>query len=1449
MPRELAENTEFPAESKLDADFSICAVISPMPRSPRVFISHEGIEAESARALAQQLRASGVDVWLDVDDLRLGTLWISELEQAILAASSFIIYLGANGVKGWVDRELRLALERNTRDQSFRIFPVLGHGATIDLLPPFLRQHQCIDLRGTASGELEIQALVRELRETDLPPAMSSQPERCPFRGLLPFSTEDSEFYFGRDVDVQSLLSNLQEFPLVVLIGDSGTGKTSLVQAGLIPALRRGRFYTDDRWVESWRVAICRPAERPFAELANALPDLDTSLSTSERLRVREQCEAMLKADAEGLLNYLAVIPTTKKEHTLIVIDQFEELFSPATANETRRRFIASLACAAAAHDRLKLKMVLCLRSDFFHHCLEYQEMVDWLSRHQVVLTRPSPQQLRQVIERPATTAGVEFESGLVDRILRDTSGEPGGLPALGHALLQLWERREGSRLTYRAYAAIGEVGGALRNHADAVFKSLSLEGQAFARRLFVRLTQFGVSASETRQRLSKRVALQMGGDKPSANAVLNKLLAERLLVVTTAPSFEKVQLTAVASPRVADADEEVVEVAHEVLLRNWPLLQSWLDEDREAILVERRLRQAAVDWRALGCDAHALYRGPRLAQAEAWAVHHSSDLIPDQTEFLFASRAQEDDDTRQRENRRRRESRRLRVMGVLCVAAIFGAVLAIQQWRAATEQRRIALAQDLADQAVRTLEGQGDALRALMFSIEAGRTAQTPPVWDALRRAMRAPYVRVILRHGVRNGGGIRGVFFASSGSAVTLGDGGPKIWDIETGRPIQSLFEKEDRDSLSATPDHNGKIVAFTRRGHVQLCDATSLAVLREWAADAESVSDLAFAPDDSLIATTGHDGVVRLWDVLTSKLVKSVRIGGTYAILTFSPDSKTVAIVGGIKNQVTLWRIGDGAIVGEIQPVMCCIFRMSFSPDGRVFAAATRDGVVHLVSASTGRDVQTFREAGEGWAYWTSFSQDGTLLVTAGYRGAKVWDVRSGVQRATIPSQGQVQGIAIRPDGNQVVVETDQAAVVWSARDGLRSGTLARLFGNYLAGNGVSYSSDGRLIAVSSARGTARLWASDFESELPTMRGANSDIIRASFSPDGSQVVGIDFDSVLRLWNSADGSLVAKAELPRPADRTNTFNSVHFSSSSNYFVVRQQLPDKGGHVRTAVWSTKPFAPLPGLDGGEWGAGEESFSPDGTSIVLNDGTTARKINLRTQAVTLAVGCNGGVVNGAGFSRDGARLAVVCAGRSIHIFDAGNGRLLKEVHDTGDGNAIFSPDGRKIALVSDGIATVWDIDGSRGKLFQIGGLPQETFDVDWGPGSDRILALQEDRLARMFDGNTGKTIVTFRGHDSDIVAARLSPDGAHVVTASTDGTARLWNASTGQTLSVLRGHSNYLQDARFTADGQRVLTASSDGTVRQFYATFDGLFKAALARLPVNMTPEEWAWIRDQKQ
>jgi len=663
--------------------------------------------------------------------------------------------------------------------------------------------------------------------------------------------------------------------------------------------------------------------------------------------------------------------------------------------------------------------------------------------------------------------------------------------------------------------------------------------------------------------------------------------------------------------------------------------------------------------------------------------------------------------------------------------------------------------------------------------------------------------------------------------------------MWDVDTGQQLGRVLQDESNLFRAYLSPDGKQIATTTHDGYLRLFAFPSQTLMRQWKASSGYIRELAFSPDGHMIATGGEDRMVRVWDSGSGAALQILAAGGEVSGVQFSPNGKHISVLSS-SGGITIWKHEEGRLVASVKPVVCCVWNMAFSPDSKSFAFGTLDGSVHVVSTETGKDVRVFHETASGWAFSTAFSGDGTLLVTGGYHGARVWDTRTGDQLAVFPLQGQFQSLSIRPDSQQFVAATDQSATVWDRANSEILGTFARPWRQSQVPYSVSYSPDGRFVLMTAERDSARLWASEFGSELHVLRGGTAVVEHAAFSPDGNSVVTVDVDGFLRLWDSRTGSLLSTRQSKRSE---NAWNHAYFSPDGRFILLRQQV-DTGPPV--SVWSVRPLEPVPGLTGSQWGGDTRSFGPDGSTVLLADKTRLRIVELRSRTVKAEFECPNRDIGSPRFSNDGRKVAAVCGDGTPRIFDASSGRLLRELSRDSQftKSAIFSPDGRKIAVVSDGVVSIWDL-SSGTRLFRLGGLHVDESLVDWSPNGKKIVATQENRLARIFDGDTGQVLVTLRGHDSDVVTASFSPDGGSVLTASNDGTARLWDAETGQSLSVLRGHKSYVHYAAFSPDGRKIVTVSSDETARQYYAKFDDLLNAAISRLPVNLAPEDWELIR----
>ena len=854
-------------------------------RSPgHVFLSHAGADTQAAHQFAEILRHSGLSVWFDKDSLLPGDRWMERLEEAIRASSAMLVYVGSRGVQSWVDREVRFGLERNTQDpQGFHLIPVLGEGSDPGRLPPFLGQQQCADLRDPNRAPEEIRRILDVLKQASRA-AISTDywKDHSPFRSLRTFEPEDSWLFFGRDSDTDRLLAQLRRHALLVVTGNSGSGKSSLVRAGLVPALHRGRFQHNGSYVSSWRVAVFRPSAKPFQALAEALPGLAPELSRDEIEESIARWKVNLPENAEGLRNAIVALKATSRSGTwssdtrvLLVADQFEELFTLTDDKETRKRYIDALLAVAQLETSLPVHVVLALRADFFSHCLEHSALSQHLAANLFTVARMSPDQLRKAIQNRLALAGGHAQPGLLDSLLTDLGEEPGNLALLEHALGQLWEKHGGSgcTLTSDAYTAIGRLRGALGRHADQVYENFSKQGHgSLVQRIFLELVQLGEGAPDTRRRVPKQTLLQF--DCPEkVEAILASLASSRLV---------SAEGKGAASP-----EENFVEVSHEALIREWPQLREWLKDKREDLRLERGLLARAEEWRRLGKDSDALVQGALLAQAEEWLCKHP-EALPLVREFVQASREARDEAVRKERERRERELAREQQLRQ-------EAERREQAERAAATQQLLAESRELAAQA-EALLSQGKSGEALDVAMRAFGRAKTAEAHLAISHAF-PQLVAKLEGHSAA----VRHAAFSPDGQRVVTasGDHTAQVWNAANGQLVAKL------------------------EGH------------------SDAVSSAAFSPDGQRVVTASGDHTARVWNAANGQLV--AKLGGHSDAVwhaAFSPDGQRIVTASGDKTARVWNNAANGQLVAKLEGHSGEVVHAAFSPDGQRIVTASED-----------------------------------------------------------------------------------------------------------------------------------------------------------------------------------------------------------------------------------------------------------------------------------------------------------------------------------------------------------------------------------------------------------------------------------------------------------------------------------------------------------------------------
>ena len=451
----------------------------------------------------------------------------------------------------------------------------------------------------------------------------------CPYRGLLHFREEDAPFFFGREAAIDRLADAVQRQPFVAVVGASGSGKSSVVRAGLVPRLRSDRR-------TAWETVILVPTDEPLKALAKALvPLLEPTMGEIDRLAEADKLAEHLRSGTISLFDIVERILEKQSgtDRVLIVVDQFEELYTLTSDEELRRRFLDEL-LAASSRAGSKANVVLTLRGDFVGKALAYRLLSDRLQDAQINLGPMTREELECAIRKPAEKIQLEFESGLVKRILNDVGDEPGNLPLLEFVLKELWEKRRGGLLLNETYDAIGGLQGAVATKADELFKGLSSAEQNILQRVFLRIVRPSESGEDTRRRAA------FSELPPEGTELVVKLANERLLVTNQS----------------ASGLEQTVEVAHEALISNWGTLRAWVNEDREFLLWRDRLGTLLTEWERAQESDEALLRGPLLIEAQKWFDQRSQDLSDQERKFISASRELRERLAREERERQERE-------------------------------------------------------------------------------------------------------------------------------------------------------------------------------------------------------------------------------------------------------------------------------------------------------------------------------------------------------------------------------------------------------------------------------------------------------------------------------------------------------------------------------------------------------------------------------------------------------------------------------------------------------------------------------------------------------------------------------------------------------------------------------------------------------------------------
>lgn len=1244
-----------------------------------------------------------------------------------------------------VSLELDIVLHRATaKDPSLRYDNVL---AMAHDFASIIRETEP-GLPATESATLDVISLTQQ--EEQLVNAVN------PYKGLRAFQAADSSDFYGRDALITDLLNHLSVWgkknDFLAVVGPSGSGKSSVVKAGLLPNIQIGMLDEEIGWYTAEMVPGTHPMEELEAALlaisTNPFPDLFELLTNDERGLVRA-VKRILAEDNELVL----------------FIDQFEETFTLVQDDEERRHFLNSI-LHAVEDERSRIKIIVTLRADFYDRPLLYADFGKLIRNHTELVLPLSDVELEASIVEPANRVGVNLEAGLVAAIVSDVYQQPGALPLLQYALTELFERREGRLMTLQAYRDIGGTTGALARRAEELYESFSPSEQTAARQMFMRLVTLGEGTDDTRRRAFQSELLSLNYESQAMPRVIEQFGKYRLLTFDHDPQTRS----------------STVEVAHEALIRQWERVKLWLDENREALRLHRRLTSASEEWNQARRDPSFLARGIRLQQFEELGTDNNIALNESEATFLNmsvearAEREQIERERQQREQELEQQNRqRLQLLAsVMFVAAIISTVLAVFTYtaqRSAQEQAIIAQ-----NNAATATIAQGQALdNANIAATSAAIASDNEAEARALALAANA-------RNASNNG---------DPQLALVLAIEAEQAFSPPPAEILRTLSEITYAPGPSARYD---------------LHDS--------------SVTSVEYSADNRLIITSSVDGTIRVIDSMTDEEVVSVSVGDAWFYDADIHPSNTTFAGAASDGNVYVWSYPSGDLLYTLEGHSDEVMTVTYNPNGTAILSGSADHTMILWSPANGAILQTY-EGHDGVILNVVFSPNGARIASSAAdetlgntddditdRTVRIWNTETGDELVLItPNSGFVRALDFSPNGDTI------AYGVW---DGTTSGTVRihdtvtgaevqRFVAHTTPITAVAYNADGTQVASIAWDRNLRIWDLQLGIEAASFIGFDDRVLAMDFSNNGEGLV-------LGIGNIGD----------------NIYSGTDLAVDSSVWIWdinnREQVASFQDHSDWA-WTVdiSPDGTLAASGGGPLRLPVDIDTDENAQAQIREATTVLVWNMTTQDIIAELQAHTNTVDSVRFHSDGERILTSAWDRQIILWNISTGEQIRsyDAHTDEIYMLRFLNDGTQFVSVSkDGKAILWDTEtGEQIRTFEhsirvnaVDFNSDETMMVtstgDFGASDNRIW---------LWDIVTGDLIRTFEGHDSIVNEVRFHPSDAFLVSTSWDTTVRVWDVETGNEVRQFTGHNGNTFGIDFSADGQIMLTTSQDTTVRMW--------------------------------
>ncbi|MDZ8263543.1 eIF2A-related protein [Nostoc sp. ChiQUE01b] len=1172
------------------------------------------------------------------------------------------------------------------------------------------------------------------------------QPDKNPYRGLAAFGSnpEDTQFFYGRTALIDELLEKLWQQNFLAVLGASGSGKSSVVQAGLLNAIQQGQR----RDTANWHILpVITPGDDPLASLATAFIKPNDPVGRKPRYISR-----LKEKGAEFLAE---LVSEHQQNPVVLVIDQFEEVFTLCKDSQKRQDFFDCLMDVLTlpnesidVNNTAALRVVITMRADFLGKCLEqdYAGFAENLKNNTATVTPLTKEELEDVIIKPAEVVGLNVENALVQKMIEDVQGSPSSLPLLQYALTELWElwhqdwqqrgTAAGNTLTLTNYVQIGEVKGALEKQADKVYDSLSQQEQGVAKKIFLELTEPGEGTEDTRKRILKNDLINDQHPKELLDPVISQLADARLVVTNTVSNVTTVSETEQPDDTASQA-KVVIDIAHEALIRHWKRLRSWINENRDALRTERKLKAAAKDWQDNQENSDYLWPGARLVEANDYYEKYLSLGRLDQItqKFIQGSRDKqkrlENEEKRLRQEKEKQiqslnqaltksqlQEKAARVQNLIPTQPLDALLLAVEavktnlDWISNSNKDEISVKKPIAIDIL--ANKPGEILGVVQASLyEAAARAIVPNVCEEPQAAINSiafSYKGEMIISSTLN----MAYFWDSSGKTLLkkLPLCKDKNYDVNS-----IAFCSESRKIAGACSDNIVRVWSFEGEGE-------PLYTLQE---HQKAVKSVAFSPDGKTIVSGSEDKTIRLWNI-DGQPIKSRLLGkhkDRVNAVAFSPNGQM--IVSGSKDKtIRLWNINGQPIKSRLlgkhdQSVTA----VAFSPNGEMIVSGSEDTTVCLWHIERGLEKQL--RGHDGWVHSVAFSPNGQMIVSGSEdKTVRLWDIEG--RPVGHPLRGhsdRVSAVAFSPDRQMIVSGSyDTKMILWAI---INHNPILELSDHKDSVNAVAFSPDGKMIVSGSSDNTLRLWNSNTGESL--LHGHKNNVNAVAFSPDGKMIVSGSSDKTLRLWNSQTGEYIRQ-----------------------------------------------------LDGHEDSVNAVAFSPNGQMIVSGSSdSTIRLWNIQGECIATKVinsrfGCQ---VFSVAFSPNGKMIATVSSagnsGGKLCLWNINNNCITKlwcKWRKTSIQCVAFSPNGEIIATgSSDGKLSLWNI---KGDDFE-GTKPWNAHANDnndgvkcvaFSPDGQMIVSGGGDKEIRLWDIK-GTPIGQAWSQDDIVTSVAFSPNGEWIATGS----------------------------------------------------------------------------------